>query len=108
MKRGLWVLAACVGVATSARAVASGAGESDRFEKPVRIEAGGKLIDVEIGHAAPWVYDFDDDGKRDLLVGQFGSGKLRIYRNEGTDKAPKYGEPQWFVAGGAVATVPAG
>ncbi len=88
-------------------ASASAAGASE-FEPPVRLEAAGKPIDVEIGHAAPYVYDFDGDGKRDLLVGQFGGGKLRIYRNEGTNAAPTYGEPQWFMAGDAVATVPAG
>jgi hypothetical protein len=80
---------------------------AQEFEPPVRLEAGGKKIDVEVGHAAPYVYDFDHDGKRDLLVGQFGGGKLRIYRNLGTNAQPKFEEPQWFMAGGAIATVPA-
>ena len=103
MKSQLWFVAVAAALTVEARA-----GGDGEFEAPVRIEAAGKPIDVEIGHAAPWVYDFDRDGKRDLLVGQFGSGKLRIYRNEGSDAAPKYGEPTWFEAGGAVATVPAG
>jgi hypothetical protein len=78
------------------------------FEAPVRILADGKPIDVEIGHAAPCVRDFDGDGVRDLLVGQFGHGKLRIYRNQGTDKAPVYGAFTFLQAGGEDATVPAG
>ncbi|MCI0747754.1 MAG: hypothetical protein L0Y58_20295, partial [Verrucomicrobia subdivision 3 bacterium] len=53
-----------------------GAGASE-LQPPFRVEAGGKPIDVEIGHAAPWVADFNGDGKFDLLVGQFGNGKLR-------------------------------
>lgn len=75
--------------------------------KPVRLEADGKPIDTEIGHAAPYVVDFDRDGKRDLLVGQFGSGKLKIFKNVGTDKEPRFKEFTWFQAGGADGTVPA-
>ena len=78
------------------------------FEKPVRLKAGGEFINVDIGHAAPYVFDWNKDGKRDLLVGQFGNGKLRIYLNSGTNIQPKYTTLEWFKAGGAVATVPAG
>ena len=90
-----------------AAASACGGGASD-LEPPVRIDSGGKPIDVEIGHAAPWIHDFDGDGRRDLLVGQFGQGKLRIYRNTGTNEKPAYDGFKFFEAGGAEATVPAG
>ncbi len=79
-----------------------------QLEKPFRVEADGKAIDVEIGHAHPFVYDFDGDGTRDLLVGQFGQGRLRIYPNTGTNSAPKFGAFTWFEAGGAIASVKAG
>ena len=75
---------------------------------PFRVAANGKPIDVEIGHAAPYMMDFDGDGLNDLLVGQFGDGKLRIFRNEGSRTEPKFGEHTWFKAGGADARVPAG
>jgi hypothetical protein len=75
---------------------------------PVRLEAGGAPIDAEVGHAAPYLYDWDRDGRRDLLVGQFLEGKLRIYRNAGTDTAPRFGELTWFETGGAVVKVPTG
>ena len=80
---------------------------AQELEKPVRLEAGGHPIDTDIGHAHPLFYDFDHDGKRDLLVGQFGEGKLRIFKNIGTDTAPKFGEMSWFMAGGEIGKVPA-
>jgi hypothetical protein len=94
-------------LAAFAAALATSAA-AQQLETPFRVQAGGKPIDVEIGHAAPYVVDFDGDGVRDLLVGQFGQGRCRIYKNTGTDKAPQFGEPTWFEAGGKVASVKAG
>ena len=75
---------------------------------PFRVEAKGAPIDVDIGHAAPWITDFDGDGIADLLVGQFGEGKLRIYRNKGTKTEPKFDSFAWFQAGGSDGKVPSG
>jgi hypothetical protein len=75
---------------------------------PVRLEAGGVPIDTEIGHAAPFVGDFDEDGVNDLLVGQFGGGILWICRNEGTNEAPRLAKPVRFQDGRAEGTVPTG
>ncbi len=75
---------------------------------PFRVEADGKPIDTDTGHAAPFMVDFDGDGVRDLLVGQFSGGKLRIYRNLGSNAQPKFGAFAWFNAGGQEATVPFG
>jgi hypothetical protein len=79
-----------------------------RFAPPVKIESAGGPIDVEIGHAAPFFGDFDGDGLSDLLVGQFGDGKLRIYKNVGTVTQPKFADYKFFQAGGQDATVPYG
>ena len=43
-----------------------------------------------------------------FLVGQFGEGKLRIYRNTGTNQKPDYAAHTFLEAGGKVATTPAG
>ena len=81
---------------------------TEELAPPFRIEAKGKPIDVDIGHAAPLAADFDGDGHFDLLVGQFGEGKLRIYRNLGDNHAPKFGAFAYFKAGGADGKVPSG
>ncbi len=60
------------------------------------------------GYAAPFVGDFDGDGRNDLLVGQYVYGKLRNYRNVGTNAEPKFDGFEWFTVGGLPACVPAG
>jgi hypothetical protein len=74
---------------------------------PRRLSAAGKPIDVA-GFAAPYIGDYDGDGRQDLLVGQFDFGMLRIYRNFGSDTHPAYGTHQWFEAGGDLAGIPSG
>lgn len=75
---------------------------------PVRLEAAGKPIDTAIGHAAPFVGDFDGDGVNDLLVGQFGKGQLWIYRNTGSNAAVKLAAGVKFKDGKADGRVPSG
>ena len=80
----------------------------DGLEPGVRLKADGKLIDTDVGHAAPFLFDLDSDGDRDLLVGQFGEGKLKFYFNTGTDKKPVYGKPEWFKIGKEFGKIPSG
>jgi len=54
----------------------------------IKLQADGKDIDVRVGHLVPTVTDWNGDGKKDLVVGQFLGGKIRVYLNNGTDKAP--------------------
>ena len=70
------------------------------LSQPVRIEAADGPIDIEGGGAAPWYGDFDGDGRADLLVGQREGGKLRIYRNGGSNQRPRFDKFEWFRAGG--------
>jgi len=94
--------------AAIATLLAAPAAFAQELGKPVRIEADGKPIDTEIGHATPALYDIDGDGKRDLLVGQFGGGKLKIFKNLGTNTAPKFGPEEFLMAGGKIVTTPTG
>ena len=72
---------------------------SDELAPAVRLKAAGKVIDTDVGHAAPFVGDFDGDGINDLLVGQFGSGILWIYRNQGSNSQPTLAAGKQFKDG---------
>jgi hypothetical protein len=62
------------------------------FKNSYLMQAGGTNIFVpspgNCGAPAPWVCDYDHDGKRDLLVGDGASGKVWFHRNTGTDAKP--------------------
>ena len=74
------------------------------FERPVRLKAGGVAIRVESpGYAAPCWADVDGDGKKDLLVGQFNQGKIRVFKNLGEGS---FAAGDWLKAEGKVAEVP--
>jgi hypothetical protein len=79
------------------------------FDPPRRLSAADGLIDsgAASGHSGPCLHDVDGDGRRDLLVGDF-SGLFRLYRNEGTDRAPRYAAPVNLQAGGVDTKVPIG
>ncbi|HEX6812813.1 MAG TPA: VCBS repeat-containing protein [Planctomycetota bacterium] len=98
----------CTALVAVLAATLAASAAAQQFETPFRVQAGGAPINVEIGHAAPYVVDFDGDGVRDLLVGQFGQGRCRIYKNTGTNAAPQFGEFTFLEAGDKVAEVAAG
>ena len=80
----------------------------DVLAAPFRVADSAGFIDVDVGHAAPLMTDFDGDGLADLLAGQFGEGKLRVYKNVGTKKEPKFDGFTWFRAGEQDASIPSG
>lgn len=74
------------------------------FEKPIRLEGGGEPVRVESpGYAAPCWADVDGDGLKDLLVGQFRNGKIRVFKNQG---GGKLAAGEWLQADGQAAEVP--
>ncbi len=78
------------------------------MQEGVMLKADGEIIDVEIGHLVPCVTDWNNDGKKDLISGQFREGKIRLYLNRGTDSKPVLKDLTFLTAGGAEISLPAG
>jgi hypothetical protein len=79
-----------------------------RLREGIMIQAAGKPIDIEVGHLVPCVTDWNSDGKKDLIVGQFANGAIRLYLNEGTDEEPVFGDSSFLQAGGKPIKLDAG
>lgn len=62
-----------------------------------------------MGWAAPAIYDWNQDGLNDLLIGEFGSGMenkgmnagnfIRVYENKGTQSAPGFSDAYSYAYG---------
>ncbi|MSR62436.1 MAG: hypothetical protein EXS08_08325 [Planctomycetes bacterium] len=75
---------------------------------PFLVQDGEHALDVEDGNSAPFLHDLDGDGLRELVVGQFGAGRVRVYTNRGTRGAPRFAGFEYLRAGEAFASVPYG
>jgi len=54
----------------------------------VQLQADGQTIAVDGGESVPYVVDWTNDGKKDLVVGQFTDGNVHLFSNIGTDSNP--------------------
>ena len=83
------------------------AAETPRFMGPEQILDAGVPIDVDY-YGAPLMFDWDRDGAKDLIIGQFTGGYIRYYRNIGPDYAPEFSGFEYFYADGTQITLPSG
>ena len=78
--------------------------QTPSFQDGGKIAADGE--DVLVGHGCPCVVDWDGDGKKDLLIGQFydeneNLGQIRLYLNYGPASAPEFTSFSFLKAEGA-------
>jgi len=72
------------------------------------VQAGGIDIDV-LGSSTPCLVEWDEDGLPDLVIGEGGSshpGRVRVYKNVGTEGAPLFNEYSYVRSEGDTLTVP--
>jgi len=85
-------------------AVPTQAAQTPGLEAGVRIDNqnGSPLITNYM--SAPTVLDWNNDGKKDLVVGQFTQGYIWLFLNQGTDSAPAFSGGTLIYSGAAPIT----
>lgn len=78
-----------------------------KLGKPILLEnSNGALFTKGLGWASPAIFDVNNDGLDDLVLGEFGSGFehhaavgnfLRVYENTGTKNEPVYNKPSYYL-----------
>jgi len=69
------------------------------LERGVYLTNGAAPLQVET-MSLPAVADWNNDGKKDLLVGQFTLGKIWVFLNRGTDASPVFNGGTLVQSGG--------
>ncbi len=78
------------------------------YQTQFTINANGSPIQLSLGHANPLVTDWNGDGLKDLMVGQYTSGKIRYYVNSGSNEAPVFTTFSYLQADGSDISVSSG
>jgi len=60
------------------------------FSNRIRLKAGGINMKVDTYTSVPCVVDWNEDGKKDLLVGCFYYGNVYLFINSGNDAVPVF------------------
>ncbi len=94
-------------VLIAALAATAAVAEIPRFASPVLLTDNGATIDVDY-YGAPQMFDWNLDGRKDLVIGQFTGGYIRFYPNVGADSAPEFNGFSYVQASGQIIQLPYG
>jgi hypothetical protein len=87
--------------------VSTALAELPRFRGPLAVWDVNSNAPIDVGLvSAPLMFDWNGDGRKDLLCGQFDSGRIRFYPNVGEDTAPVFNGYRFLRADGADITFP--
>ena len=75
------------------------------FNAGTRIQANGNNMKVDTYASVPCVVDWNEDGKKDLLVGCFDYGNVFLFLNSGSNTAPVFTTGTMLQAGGSAISV---
>ena len=70
------------------------------YQSPFQIMDGIVPLEISAGHGNPLVTDWNGDGLKDLIVGQYGEGKLSYYENKGSNESPVFNGFSYMQADG--------
>jgi hypothetical protein len=70
----------------------------------VSLQNGSAPLTVEGGYSTPTVADWNGDGKKDLIVGQYNYGNIWVFLNQGTDSSPVFNGGSKVLCNGAAIT----
>lgn len=72
----------------------------------IKRDSSGILVDIKVNeHSFPFINDWNEDGKKDLIIGEFegqpfDSGSVRVYPNNNTNAEPGFKTHIMIKAGG--------
>ena len=81
--------------------------QAPTFETGEFLYDGGTVINVGL-FGSPFIYEWNGDGKKDLIMGQFDQGNIRFYENIGEHNDPVFFGFSFLQANSATITLPYG
>jgi hypothetical protein len=81
--------------------------QAPRFLGPETLYSSGAPIQVSY-YGSPVMSDWNGDGNKDLICGEFNGGYVRFYANTGLDSSPVFNGFEYLQASGSQITMPYG